>query len=619
MSEEKRGIFNRFISGLDLVRRIVLNIVFFALLIGVLSFIFSSSAPDVPSSAVLALNPVGDIVDELKINGVADGIKNIAGFGGAESLLKDLTDAIYAAKNDDRIKVLLLETDSLGAVGLTKLQDLRQALLEFKKSGKKIIAASDNYSRNGYYLASLADEIYIHPMGMVTLEGYGRYQYYYKEGLDKLEVEMNIFRVGRYKSAVEPFLLEKMSDDARAASEDWMGDLWRNYLADVAAARKVPSEKLTRYMDQWGENMAHVSGDAARMAKDAGLVDHIAYRDEIRERLISMVGEDSKNKSYKRMGYRDYLLQLDEDEDRWGADVSGDVVAVVVAKGSILDGHQPPGSIGGDSTAELIRKARNDKHVKAIVLKVDSGGGSAFASDVILRELEMARRKKIPVVTSMGSVAASGGYWISMSSDQVWAYPSTITGSIGIFGMFPSYYKPLKKHLGIQVDGVGTNRMASGIRGDMPLDPEMGRAIQLMIEKGYNEFITKAAKARQKTPEEIHAIAQGRVWSGEDAKRLGLVDRLGSFDEALKAAAKLAHMKEDFKVKYFRREPSLGDTIVNSLMSRSGKLFHADAPNRGPAFAPFSGGLRILMQQAEMLSAFNDPNGVYAWCGAAAE
>ncbi len=350
----------------------------------------------------------------------------------------------------------------------------------------------------GYYLAAQADEVLLNPDGMVLIEGFGRYRTYYREGIDRLGITWNVFRVGEYKSAVEPYLRNDMSPEAKEADLEWLGDIWRAYLAGVATARKTTPEALTAYIEGMPELLKAAGGDTAKIALDAKLVDKLAARDEVRKRMIDLAGEDEKTKSFKQVSMADYLEALGD--DRPGAKGKGDKVAVVVAKGEIVDGTAGPGRIGGDSTAALIRKARQDEKVKAIVLRVDSGGGSAFASEVIRRELQLAQEAKKPVVVSMGNVAASGGYWIATSSDEIWASPETITGSIGIFGMFPTIEKPLAKYLGMHVDGVGTTSWAGALRIDRELDPRVGESIQQMINHGYEEFLARVAQGPEDEP-----------------------------------------------------------------------------------------------------------------------
>jgi len=350
--------------------------------------------------------------------------------------------------------------------------------------------------------------------------------------------------------------------------------------------------------------MAQANGDSTKAALDFGLADKALTRVELREYLISLVGENEKTHSYNKVALTDYLKTIEG--DRFGRKAKGDKVAIVVARGVILDGNQPAGKIGGDSTAALIRQARNDESVKAIVLRIDSGGGSAFASEVIRRECEKARADGIPVIASMGSVAASGGLWIATSSDQVWAHPSTITGSIGIFGMFPTYDRPLAEHLGIRVDGVSTAPLA-GIRPDRALPDEVGEIIQGAIEHGYREFLQRVADSRGMTTDEVNQVAQGRVWSGEDALGHGLVDSLGDLDDAIGAAAKLAGLNDDYAVSYIEKEVDFKDKVMSQLMSKA-----VSSTNQiTSSVSPLEAVLHKIEQAAADFGALNDPNHVY--------
>ena len=530
-------------------------------------------------------------------------IDQARGAGSAETLLKDVIDAIDAAKDDDRVQLLVLDLNSFSGAGLTKLQDMAEAITKFKTSGKKVIAISDFYGQEAYYLAAHADEVIMNEMGAIVIEGFGRHKMYYKEGIDKLGLDVNIFKVGTFKSAVEPFELNGMSEYAKEANENWLGDLWQIYLNDVTAARVLKPQSLNQYAQEYPKLMAQANGDLS--AVDFGLADQALSRVEAREYFIELVGENKETHSYNRVSLDDYLTTIKE--DRFGRETKGNKVAVVVARGTILDGTQPAGTIGGDSTAALIRKARNDEEVKAIVLRVDSGGGSAFASEVIRRELEKARADGKPVIASMGSVAASGGFWISTSSDQIWAHPSTITGSIGIFGIFPTYQKPLAKYLGIQVDGVGTAPLAGGARMDRELPSEIGDAIQSVIERGYREFLQRVADSRGMTTEEVDKVAQGRVWSGTDAYKLGLVDNLGDIEDAIAAAAKLAELDEDYVVSYIKQEEGFQEEFVRELMAGA-----ISASNQNSiSISPLNRMLLKVQHAAADFGALNDPNHAY--------
>jgi protease-4 len=574
----------------------------------------------VPDGAALVLKPEGTIVEQL--SGGDPFQRLIAEQAGAgamakETLLKDLVDAIRAAKDDKRIKVLYLDLNDLSAAGLTKLRDLGRALAEFRTSGKKVVAYADNYMQTEYYLAAHADEVYLHPQGMLLLEGFGRWRNYYKDGLDRLGVEVHVFRVGEYKSYAEPYLRNDMSPEAREMSLDVYGDLWRDYLGDVARARKLKPEDLSALIDGLPERLQARGGDLAKLALDARLVDKLASRDEVRRRLIELVGEDKDKKSFKQVAWKDFLASRAGDRSGSGR---GDAVAVIVAKGDILDGSQPAGSIGGDSTARLIRRAREDSSVKAVVLRVDSPGGSAFASEIIRRECELTRGAGKPVVVSMGSVAASGGYWISTASDEIWAQPETITGSIGIFGLFPTMDKPLAKYLGVHTDGVGTTRFTDAIRPDRPLDPAVAQMFQSFIDHGYDEFLARVAQARKMTKEQVNRIARGRIWSGEDAKGIGLVDQLGNLEQAVESAAKRAKLAKGYRVWYVEKEKTFRERLTGMLTSAAVRVAEdvgpsASAPLSSPAQAlSVTGRLRDLQREVERLSRWNDPRGAYAHC-----
>ena len=588
---------------IDSARKVTFNLLFLFLAMGLLAILFSNDDPKIAKTTALVIEPKGILVEQLTAQTVGSLIDQARGAGSAETLLKDVIDAIDAAKDDDRVQLLVLDLNSFSGAGLTKLQDMAEAITNFKTSGKKVIAIADFYGQDAYYLAAHADEVIVNEMGEILIEGFGRGRMYFKEGIDKLGLDVNIFKVGTFKSAVEPFELNGMSEYAKEANENWLGDLWQIYLNDVTAARGLKPQSLNQYAQEFAKLVVQANGDLS--AVDFGLADQALSRVEAREYLIELVGENKETHSYNRVGLDDYLTTIKE--DRFGRETKGKKVAVVVARGTILDGTQPAGTIGGDSTAALIRKARNDEEVKAIVLRVDSGGGSAFASEVIRRELEKARADGKPVIASMGSVAASGGFWISTSSDQIWAHPSTITGSIGIFGIFPTYQKPLAKYLGIRVDGVGTAPLAGGIRMDRELPSEMGDAIQSVIERGYREFLQRVADSRGMTTEEVDKVAQGRVWSGSDAYKLGLVDNLGDLEDAIAAAAKLAELDEDYVVSYIKQEEGFQDKFVRELMAGA-----ISASNQNSiSISPLNRMLLKVQHAAADFGALNDPNHAY--------
>ena len=387
--------------------------------------------------------------------------------------------------------------------------------------------------------------------------------------------------------------------------------MWKVWLREAAEGRKLKVERLQDYIDRFKDLIAENRGQAAQMALNAGLVDKVANRDEVREQLIRLVGEDKETHDFRKIAFADYLKAIGG--DRFGQKAGGNLVGVVVARGEIYDGSRAPGAIGGDSTAALIRKARMDDNVKAIVLRVDSPGGSAFASEVIRRECAITRRAGKPIVVSMGSVAASGGYLISMASDRILASPATITGSIGIFGLFPTYDKPLAKYLGMHVDGVGTTPLSGAMRMDRPYDPRVGEVIQQVINRGYEDFLQRVAEARKMDRDTVDRIARGRVWSGEDALAIGLIDELGGLPEAINAAAALAKLGKDYKVRYIEPKMTwkqkLAADLLSGILRGIGSESAAVADTLG-----FAVPARALAKEAAVFARFNDPKGVYAYC-----
>ena len=609
----KRGLryaFAGVFRGIDLARRIVLNLLFLAILIAAVAFWAGDDAVDVPESAALVLAPKGVIVEQLAGDAVERAIDKLTGEEEPETLKRDLERALAAAKDDERIKAVMLKLGNLSGAGLATLQDVRAAIDDFKTSGKPVIATSDFYGKSQYYLASAADEIYLHHMGLVMLDGYGRFRSYYKEGLDKAEIDYNVFRVGEYKSAVEPYLRDSMSEEAKEANLDWLGDLWNAWVADVAPARGMTPEAMKDNIARFDEHIKAAEGNASQVALRLGLVDHVGDRDEVRDRMIELVGEDEDSHSYHRVGFASYLETVDDDPNEGKGD---DTVAVVVARGVIQGGNQPAGTIGGDSTAALIREARHDDDVKAIVLRVDSPGGSAFASELIRREFVLARDAGKKVVVSMGNLAASGGYWISSASDEIWANPNTITGSIGIFGTLPTFQKPLAKHLGTRVDGVGTTWISGAMRVDRALDPRIADTMQRMVEQGYEDFLTRVGEARGKTRDEVDKIARGRVWSGADAQAHGLVDQLGGLEDAIASAAKLAELGDDYRVDHLERELDFKDEMLVEFLTWAADWYQpatrfATRPRLEELVADY------VRQQTEMLLQLGDPHGIYAHC-----
>ena len=556
-----KKVFGVLFRGLDGVRKVLhllLLLVIFGFIIGGLRGV----APKVPTDAALVLRPEGEIVEQLSGDPLQLAIAEARGLGRDETLLRDLVDSLQAAKGDPRIKTVVLEFDSMAGAGQPTLEEFARALTDFRKSGKKIIASGGAFGRDSYFLAAHADEIYLDPMGLVVLEGYERYRNYYKDALDKLGVDINVFRVGTYKSAVEPYLRADMSPEDREASQAFVNSLWETYIASVSKARGIKPEALSAYVSTLSPQVEAAKGDIAKVALEAKLVTALKTPLEVEQRVMELAGKDEDKASYRHIGMRDYL-RVARAENRVGK-VADQRIAVLVGSGEIVDGGGT-GVISGDRMSAMIRKARLDEDIKALVLRVDSPGGSVTASEQIYRELNAFKATGRPVVVSMGDLAASGGYYIAAPADEIWASPATITGSIGIFGLFPTAPRAVK-NLGIGTDGVGTTPLSGELRIDRPIGPAASQLLQSVIERGYEEFLGRVSGGRKMTRDQVDAIAQGRVWSGRDAKRLGLVDSLGSLDDAVNAAAKRAKLVDgQWSRDYLEPEKNLAEQLVTSV------------------------------------------------------
>lgn len=593
-------------SALTFFRRLVANLAFVGLVVLVLVFAFGERRAKVPESAVLVLAPSGVIVEQRSESLLSNEL--LGEDAAAETLLKDIIDALDHAGRDPRIRAVLLDVTKLQGAGLSKLQDVGAALKRFRESGKPVVAVSDIYLQRHYYLAAHADRVYLNPMGGVLLTGFGIYQNYFKSALDKLQVQLHVFRVGSYKSALEPFMRNDMSEFDRTANSALLEVLWDSFKNDVAGQRRIDPAALDDYVNHFPDRLAAARGEAAQLALSFGLVDELKTADQLRDELVQLAGEDRSRSSYNQIRFDEYLKAAPASSARTGGPEPK--VAVIVAQGIILEGTQPAGRIGGASLSAMIHKAWKDETTRAIVLRIDSPGGSAFASDAIRRELELARRAGKPVVVSMGSVAASGGYWIASGADEIWASPTTITGSIGIFSAFPTFERSLQA-LGVSNDGVGTTRLADAFNPNRPMNSLMADAMNQFMEQGYGTFIARVAEGRHMTTEAVREVAEGRVWAGQSALEKGLVDRLGGVGDAIASAAKRAGL-ETYAVEYLqqpltRRERLLKE--LNELFTRMIlKALEVAAPERAAV-------LKVLTESAfEGLSMLNDAKGLYALC-----
>ncbi len=622
-----KRIFSSVWRALTFTRSVVVNLVFFILLFAFIGVLLSGEEQiQVPKKTALVLNLVGDVVEQKREVDPMEAFLSEAmeqKEDKPEVLLSDIIDVIGKAKKDDRVAILVLQLQGLNKAGLTKLQDIAVALEDFKSSGKQIIALGDQFSQDQYYLASTANDIWLNPQGFMLLDGYGRYKMYFKSALEKLSINQHIFRVGTFKSAVEPFIRDDMSDAAKEANKLWLADLWMQYKEDVAKRRGFGVENFDENIDTLVSKFSAAESSFAKYALNNNWVDQLKSRQEMRTELIDLVGKNKKGDSYSHIGYKNYIAATSSPLGDSGelTDVASDKVAIIVAKGTILDGTQKPGTIGGDSTAILLRKARNNDDVKAVVLRVDSPGGSAYASEIIRQEVELLKKAGKPVVASMGTYAASGGYWISAPADKIYAAPSTITGSIGIFGMMMTFEDSLSK-MGIHTDGVGTTDIA-GFGPTQELTPGMANLFQLSINRGYQEFIQLVASNRNMTVEEVDAIAQGRVWSGKKAKELGLVDELGNLTDAVVAAANLAKL-EHYDTLLIEKEQSSRNKIVQQLLGKSASIVSyftpgeaqitIDLATNSARSAPLSQFINMMTSQLSQIEQFNDPQGRYTLC-----
>jgi protease-4 len=542
-------------AALDTSRRFVLNVLFLIVLVLLLFAIFGGGAKPLGDKTMLVLNLEGKLVEQGSNGGRAALMSNLSGGELRRYLqLRDVLRALDSAAKDPQIGGAVLVLDDMEGGGQAMLREVGAAVDRFRASGKKVIAWGSNFNQRQYQIAAHADEVYMHPMGAVVLDGFGRYRNYYRDALDKVGVTVNVLRVGTYKSFAEPYTANGPSEAAAEAENFVNKDLWQRYMDEVEKARKLPQGAIAKGIDELPTLVQAAGGNLAKLALDAKLVDGLKTRDEIRDLLVKRGAQDAEGKSFRQVGLPDYVARLSQP-------LTGDAVGVVMAVGEIGDGVAGPGSIGGLSTSNLIRMAREDKDIKAIVLRVDSPGGSAFGSELIRRELELTRKAGKPVVVSMGNVAASGGYWIAMDSDEVIADPSTVTGSIGVFALFPTFDKVTDK-LGIHTEGKPTTWLGDAGNPLRPMDPRFGALIQSAIGHVYKEFTVKAAQARKTTPEKIDAVAQGRVWTGAQAQERGLVDTLGSFGDAVRSASKRAKLSGEPRIVYIERETSKFDRLL---------------------------------------------------------
>ena len=599
-----RRIF-RFVGTVISGIRTLLGVVIFGFVLIAIAGMFADNLQPIPDKGALYLAPGGFLVDQKTYT---DPLEKLLSQGmESETLVRDIIEALDAAASDSRITHLLLDTDYMAGAGLSKLEEISSALVRFKQSGKPIIAVADDYGQQQYYLAAHADEILLNPLGSVLITGFASYRSYYKEALDKLRVKMHIFRVGDFKSAVEPYMGNSMSTGVKEERRAMIDELWQFYSSQIENLRGLPTGAINDYTNNLHTKLRSANGDSAMLAQQQGLVDQVASRTQMLKYLNEVIPTtDGEFNSINLKGYlshvrREQLISAAAKEHR---------IALVVAKGTIMDGEQPEGSVGGDTLAGIFADLRKDENVKAVVLRVDSPGGSAFASEVIRDAMAATRAEGVPIVVSMGSVAASGGYWIATEADRVLALSTTITGSIGVYGIVPTVERSMEA-LGIYSDGVSTADISGIMQLDRAMTPQAEMVFQAGVDNIYTQFLALVAEARNSTPAEVHEIAQGR----EQALELGLVDQLGDLNEAVKVAAELANLA-DYMVDYRRKPLSAYEQLLLSMSSSAGaSLANLDIETKD-SWLPdlLSRQAKTLVQPLQALDNLSDPRGMYLFC-----
>jgi len=605
--KSERSFIARFFLGIwhfiDGARKLVLNLVFLLIMfVVVMAMVDTEGTLIIKPDTALILRPYGDVVEQYSGTPLDYVLMQAAETGRTETRLRDLVDAVRRAADDPRIVRLVIDPAFMRGAGMASLLEIEGAVADFKASGKPVVSLADNLGQKQYFLAAMADEVWLNPKGMVWIDGFAAWRQFYREGLDKLEVEVNLFRAGKYKSAMEPFVRDDMSAEAKEANLHWIGDLWYQYLDSVSRQRAIPAESLGDAIDHFADRLEAVDGDFGRFALELGLVDQLISRPEANMELARLGAPGEGSEGFRQIDHDSYLALTDMQQ----LPTSENKVAVVVAEGEIVRGRQPQGMVGAVTLAEKLRALGEEKDVAAVVLRINSPGGDAFASEKIRREIQALRESGKTVVVSMGNVAASGGFWIAMGAEEVWASPATITGSIGVFGMLPTFQKPLAK-LGIHSDGVGTTELAGKMRLDRALDPDLKRVFQHATERTYEDFITLVADARPHLDTtQVQEVAQGRVWSGAQARKHELIDHTGTLQQSIDSAARIAGLGSDYDVVYDEWELSTFESMlfemVGSVMLRFDMGLSTDPLLANSLFGKILGDLQFLLNSNEGLT-----------------
>ena len=609
MAEEKIGFFKRVFSFIGKFLTFVRHTISFVILIFFVSILVGSFAKDkqaIPQSGALVFAPSGSLVDQKTY---VDPLSQIIGQGNqinGETLVRDAIAAIDYAADDKRITHLIIDINNLGNAGLSKLQEIGYSIDKFREK-KPVIAIGDNFSQGQYYLAAHADEIIMHPFGGAEITGLSSYRNYFKDALSKLKIKVNVFRVGEYKSAVEPFMDNAMSPQVKKETRDLLDILWNQYSKKVEKLRSLELGTITKYASNLDVYLSEFNGDSGKLALDMKLVDHLFTRPEANKYLNKKIGVE--NDEFDKIDAMTYLENRRVLE-RASTNIRNKI-GVIVASGTIMDGSQPEGTIGGDTLAKMFTDLKDDENIAAVVLRIDSGGGSAFASEIIRESIISFRETDVPIIISMSSVAASGGYWISADADKIFAMPATITGSIGVWGMIPTIDESLA-NLGVYSDGVGTSDISGMYQIDRPMTERSKKLFQSGVESIYEKFIELVSNGRDLDQFSTQTIAQGKIWTGTQAINNGLVDQLGGLSQAIEEAANMAGL-DDYQVKYFRKTLSPLEMIFLELNAELRSLFSDHKADRFNNLAlrniQFS-----LKKNISMFNHLNDPNGEYLLC-----
>ena len=596
-------------SFLGLLRKVIGMAGFLVVLVFLIS-LFSSRLPTIHNNSVLIVDPQGRLVDQLQGDAYERAVNEVFGEITNEVLVDDVVEALYYAKNDPRITLIVLRLDQLSGGGLSKLERIGIALDEVRESGKKIIAYADYYSQESYYLAARVNEIYLHPEGIFFPDGYSFYSNYYKDLINKIKVDWNIFRAGAYKTAVEPFIRNNMSAESMDSRSRIAGNLWNKYETDVISVRNLSDKSISNYARDLLDDIEKEKTNVASIAYEMNLFDGLLTEDQVDLQISEELNIAKVDFNEHTIAFNDYLAVMRLDENSVDYE---DNIAIIVASGEILNGKQAPGLIGGESTAMLLKKALYDKSIHGVMLKIDSPGGSAFASEQILEQIIALQAAQKPVVVLMGSVAASGGYWIAMSADKIFASPVTITGSIGVFAMFPTLQNSLAE-LGIYTDGSGTNQWSGSFRVDREMSSEVKRLVQSQVDYGYDEFINKVSKHRNIPKDTVRTVAEGQIWTGAEALDNGLIDALGGFNDALNEIEALTNLSEtEYGLIYLQQEISPTESLAISFLNtlHSLDITFLKPSSMSPAFDYLNSQIEQFMLP---WMRFNDPKGLYAYC-----